>query len=309
MKTLVVGGAGAAGVGLVKRLIERKEEVSILDITAQPYSEFNCLDIPYYWMAIQDVRLRHIKDYENIIYLAAQADVPMGFNSPMWTCYQNVSGAINFFEAARFSDKLDRLILASSGTEFGAHEYLPIDEKHPLIPSNPYSWSKASQEMAGMMYYRCFGVPVTIMSNGIVAGPGMRKEIFIYKWLVNLLQGKSVVLEGGDQTRDLTYITDVLDAWELVLNSPSDKIRGEKFQVSYGEEKSVEELLIMCLKECRCDENLVIRQPYRPGEKGMRELFNIDKAKTVLGYNPKISPRESIQLTSAWIKNEILHCT
>ena len=227
MRTLVVGGAGAAGIGVVNRLIERDIEVSILDITAHPHSDFADVDIPYKWMAVQDVRPRHIKDYEIIIYLAAQADVPMGYESPMWTCYQNVNGSLNFFEAARFSDKLERLLVAASGTEFGKHVCIPIDETHPLIPNNPYSWSKACQELAAITYYNCYGLPVTIMSNGIISGPGMRKEIFIYKWLFNLLQGKSIILEGGEQSRDLTYITDTLDAWELTWNAPIDKIKGE----------------------------------------------------------------------------------
>ena len=307
MKTLVVGGAGAAGIGVVNRLLEKDVNVSVLDITAQPHSYFEDMNIPYLWMAAQDVRLRHIKDYESIIYLAAQADVPMSFESPMWTCYQNINGTLNFLEAARFSDKLERMIVAASGTEFGEHVCIPISEEHPLTPSNPYSWSKACQEMAAMTYHRCYNLPIIIMSNGIITGPNMRKEIFIYKWLYNLLQGKSIILEGGDQTRDLTYITDTLDAWDLTLNAPIDKINGEKFQVSYGEEKSLEELLGMCLEECQCDESLVIRKPYRLGEQGMRECFDISKAKNILGYNPLVPPRESIRLTAQWIRHEVLH--
>lgn len=307
MKILVVGGAGAAGIGVVNRLMEKDLDVSILDITAHPHSDFADINIPYKWMAVQDVRPRHIKDYEAIIYLAAQADVPMGYESPSWTCYQNVNGALNFFESARFSDKLDRLLVAASGTEYGEHVCIPIDETHPLTPNNPYAWSKACQELAAMTYYRCYGLPVTVMSNGIITGPNMRKEIFIYKWLYNLLQGKSIILEGGEQTRDLTYITDTLDAWELVLNAPIDKIKGEKFQVSYGKELSLIELLNMCLDECNASENLVVRKPYRPGEEGMRECFDISKARNVLGYNPVVTPEESIKLTADWIRNEVLH--
>ena len=134
----------------------------------------------------------------------------------------------------------------------------------------------------------------------------MRKEIFIYKWLFNLLQGKSIILEGGEQSRDLTYITDTLDAWELTWNAPIDKIKGEKFQVSYGEELSLIELLNMCLDECGASSDLVVRKPYRPGEEGMRECFDISKARTVLGYNPKITPREleeMVDMLRKWGEN------
>ena len=303
MKVLVVGGPRTTGTGIINRMLEKDYDVEILDITAKPYTDFKNVNIPYHWMAVQDVRPSDIKKYDTIIYLAAQADAPMGHRSPQWTCYQNVSGMINFLEAIRVSDRLEKFIVASSGTEYGRYQYLPIDEKHPLCPTSPYSWSKAAQEMAAMSYYYSHDVPTTIIGNGVITGIGMRKEIFIYIWISRLLQGKKIELHGGTQTRDLTYISDTLDAWELILNAPIDTVKGEKFQVSLGEEYSVEDLMFMCLDECGCDESMVNRTDYRPGEKGIREMFDITKAKERLGYDPKIKPRMAIKLTADWIRN------
>lgn len=307
MKILVIGGAGSAGTSLVKRLLEKDMDVSILDIVAKAETEFRDLNIPYHWMSVQDIKPDDIKDYETIIYLAAQADAPLGYKAPMWTCYQNVYGALNFFENARYCDRIGRILVATSGTEYGNHQYIPIDEDHPLMPANPYAWSKASQEMAAMMYYRCYSLPISIMGNGVIVGPGMRKEIFLYKWLYNLLQNKPVILEGGEQTRDVTYITDALDAWELMIDAPVEMIAGQKFQVSYGAEYSIKSLLDICIKECDVSRDLIIPAPYRFGEENLRECFNISKAESELGYKPKVSPRESVRLTANWIRNEILH--
>lgn len=130
-----------------------------------------------------------------------------------------------------------------------------------------------------------------MMSNGIVTGPGMRREIFIFKWLYNILQDKPVVLEGGGQTRDVIYVSDVLDAWELVIDADKSKVIGQKFQVSYGEEHSVSEILQMCLDVYNKKGKIkIINNPYRPGEERQREWYDNSKTKQILGYNPFLAP-------------------
>ena len=81
-----------------------------------------------------------------------------------------------------------------------------------------------------------------MLSTGVVVGPNMRREVFLFKWLWNALHSKSIVVEGGQQTRDLTYIDDVLQAWTLAIEAPADLVVGEKFYVGYGEEHTIEEL-------------------------------------------------------------------
>jgi len=145
------------------------------------------------------------------------------------------------------------------------------------------------------------------MSNGIVCGPGMRRDIVIYKWLYNILKCRPIVIEGepiADQTRDITFVTDVLDAWMLTIEAPAKKVVGEKFQVSYGIETSVEEMAQMCMKACGKQVE-VIRHPHRPGEKGQRECFKVTKAREVLGYTPKVPPQKAIELTIPWVKQQI----
>jgi len=131
----------------------------------------------------------------------------------------------------------------------------------------------------------------------------MRREIFIFKWLWNILHGEPVVLEGGSQTRDLTHVDDVITAWMGAIEAPEETVVGEKFQVSYGEEHSVSDILNWCLEIA--GEVEVIRKDYRPGEKGQRESFTNQKARRDLGYDPQIPPREGIQKTWEWVKTLI----
>ena len=116
-------------------------------------------------------------------------------------------------EAVRRSDCVSKLIYAGSGNEVGRAMYLPIDEDHPLTPHNPYAFSKAAAELAVWAWHRAYGIPTTVMSNGTVIGPNMRREIFIFRWLWNALHNEPIVVEGGKQTRDITYVDDVIEAW------------------------------------------------------------------------------------------------
>lgn len=297
---LIVGGAGFAGLGLAKRLMERGDRVKVLDIMGKNQTEYLGVDVEYAWKAVHDISLGDVMGFDIVIDLAAQADVPMGFTSPKWTCYENVYGTLCLFEVLKDAN-IDRVLVAGSGNEYGRPKYLPIDEEHPLTPHNPYAWSKACQEMCAWAYQRCYDVPVTVMSNGCVSGPGMRREIFIFKWLWNILQGLPIVLEGGTQTRDLTYVDDVLDAWMLAIDAPRDVVVGEKWQVSYGDERRVIDILDLCLQEGDMRTE-VIHRPHRPGEDGQRELFATAKARELLGYEPKIGVEENIKLTAEWIR-------
>ena len=309
MNILITGGAGFGGAGLAHRLLDKGHNITILDATG-PLEADKLADIInhpklfYSWKALQDITPFDITHHDVVVHLAAQADVPMGFPSPRWTCMQNVDATVCLLEACRQSGgELDRIIYAGSGNEWGRPLYLPIDEQHPLTPHNPYSFSKAAAELAFLAWHRAYDVPVVIMSNGIVTGPGMRREIFTFKWLWALMHQRPIVLEGGDQTRDITHVDDVMDAWMLAIEAPRYLVIGEKFQVSYGEEHRVDEIMGWCIEEAGGRLPDIIRKPYRPGEQGQREYFNNSKARRVLGYNPKVDPRESIHLTAEWVRS------
>lgn len=308
-RVLITGAAGFGGSGLTKRLLGKGYEVTALDTVAPLEADklgevINHPHLTYYWKSLHDITPEDIAGHDTVVHLAAQADVPMGFPSPRWTCWENVDATICLLEACK-ELKLDRIIYAGSGNEWGRPVYVPIDEKHPLTPHNPYSFSKAAAELAFWAWYRCYDLPIVIMSNGIVTGPGMRRQIFIFKWLWELMHSQNPLLEGGDQTRDVTYVDDVMDAWMLAIEAPREKVVGQKFQVSYGEEHPVEEILYWCLDEVFRDGEprpAIITHPHRPGEKGQRECFDNSKARHVLGYNPQIGPREAVHLTAEWMR-------
>ena len=305
-RVLITGAAGFGGSGLARALLTRGYAVTGLDVVAPLHAESlrNEMAHPsfrYVWRSIQDVRPEDIAGHTIVVHMAAQADVPLGFESPRYTFTQNVEGTVALLEAVRHADCVSKLIYAGSGNEVGRAMYVPIDEDHPLTPHNPYAFSKAAAELAVWAWHRAYGIPTTVMSNGTVIGPNMRREIFIFKWLWNALHHEPIVVEGGEQTRDITYVDDVVEAWVLAVTAPEEVVVGKKFQVSYGEEHTVSELAGMCLESTGTDVPIQY-VGYRPGEEGQREAFSIERARNDLGYAPRVPPQDAIALTAQWVR-------
>ena len=309
MRYLITGGSGFGGCGLVMALLSSDYKVTVVDIVAPSHAENlkEVIDHPnlkYLWKSIHDLTPQDVEGHDIVVHFAAQADVPLGFPSPIWTIWENAVGTTKVLEAVR-EVGIDRFLLASSGNVFGRPVYLPIDEKHPLTPHNPYSASKACQEMLALAYYRAYGVPLVVIRNGVVIGERMRKEIFIFKWLYNILMDRPIIIEGGKQTRDPCYVGDTVNAWLLASEAPRETVVGETFQVSRGKEYTVEYIASKCMEVV--GKNVAIEyRPYRPGEEGMRECFDISKARRVLGYEPKTELHEALEKTLAWIKRECI---
>ena len=306
IRVLITGAAGFGGSGLARALLARDYVVTGLDIVPPGHAELLRRELSnpgfhYLWKSIQDIQPKDVEGHSVVVHLAAQPDVPLAFESPRYTVMQNIEGTVALLEAVRQADCVSKLMFAASGNEIGRALYLPIDEDHPLTPHNPYGFSKAAAEMALGAWRLAFGIPSIVMGTGVVIGPNMRREVFIFKWLWNALHGKPIVVEGGKQTRDLAFIDDVVRAWTLAIQAPVERVVGQKFFIGSGQEHSVDDLARVCRDTAGSDVPIEY-VGYRPGEEGHREAFSVEKAQRLLGYAPEVSPREAIALTAEWVR-------
>ena len=303
---LITGAAGFGGSNFTRALLALGYCVTGLDIVSPGHAnllrqELSNPKFRYLWKSIQDIQPGDVEGHSVVVHLAAQADAPFAFESPRFSVLQNIDGTVALLEAVRRADCVSKLMFAGSGNEIGRAAYLPIDEDHPLTPHNPYGFSKAAAEMALGAWRLAYGIPSIVMGTGVVVGPNMRREVFIFKWLWNALHGRPIVVEGGKQTRDVTYIDDVVRAWTLAIQAPPEKVVGQKFFVSTGQEHSIDDLARICRDTV--GSNVPIEHVgYRAGEEGQREAFSVDKAHRVLGYTPEVSHREAIELTAKWVR-------
>ena len=308
-RVLITGAAGFGGSRLATSLLAQGYSVTGMDVTPPSHAFLlrEALTHPrfqYLWKSIQDVQPWDVEGHGIVAHLAAQPDTPLAFESPRYTVLQKIAGTVALLEAVRRTSGVEKVIFAGSGNEIGRPLRLPIDEVHPLTPHNPYGFSKAAAELAMWSWQRTYGVPSVVLATGVVVGPQMRREVFIFKWLWNALRGLPIVVEGGDQTRDVTYIDDVVAAWTLVVQAPVKEVVGQKFYVGYGEERSVEELAGMCLEAAGA--TVAIEYVgYRPGEEGQRAAFSNQRARRVLGYTPKTAANAAIALTADWVRGQL----
>jgi UDP-glucose 4-epimerase len=302
---LITGGAGYGGSGLAKELVTRGYDVRVIDIIA-PNEAVKLKEviskIDYRWKSVHDIEKEDLEDINIVIHMAAQADVPMGFTSTKWTVWEESMGTVSILEKCR-EVKLKKFVLASTGNVIGRPLYLPIDEKHPVTPHNPYSAAKASQELLAHAYRRSYGIPTAVMRNGVVYGPNMRKNIFIYIWLKNIINDQPIVIEGGDQTRDPCFGSDTIDVWRRIVEAPEDKVVGNTFQVSRGVEWKMIDIAKECMKAAG-KEVPITYVGYRPGEEGQRECFDNSFAMKQLGYNPNVDLLDGLKITFDWVLKE-----
>ena len=307
MNVLITGGAGYGGSGLAEALVNRGHKVTLLDILA-PNEAWKVKDlvdnkkVKYLWKSVHDIKDEDLDGIEVVVHMAAQADVPLGFPSPKWTVWEESMGTVSLLEVCR-GKPIKKFLLASTGNVIGRPLYTPIDEKHPVVPHNPYSAAKASQELLAWAYWRSYKVPVAVMRNGIVYGPKMRKQIFLYIWLKNILQGKPIVIEGGEQTRDPCFGTDTVDVWVKMVEGEEKDIVGNTFQVSRGVEWKMIDIAELCMKVAG-KEVPIEWKDYRPGEKGQRECFDNSFARKQVGYDPKIDLEDGLKILWEWVKKE-----
>lgn len=294
-KILITGGAGFIGSHLAEKLAQLDHEIVILDN----------LD-PYYDTEIKkknlEINLRNSncnfvkgnildKDQlDNIVldgvkfiyHEAAQPGVRASVEDPLKPNEVNVNGTLNVLEAARKGD-VKRVINASSSSVYGKVEYLPFDEKHPTQPLSPYGVSKLVAEHYCRLYNDLYDLPTVSLRYFTVYGPRMRPDLAIPLFSRALFSGEPPTIFGnGEQTRDLTYIEDIVSANLKLLET--DKADGEILNVGGGKRVTVNQLYENLCQLIDID----IEPKYQDEIKGdaKHTLASIDKARELIRYEP-----------------------
>jgi UDP-glucose 4-epimerase len=278
-RVLVTGGTGFIGSHLVKRLNDLRATVGFLE------KDGKRIDIRD-WDSIKD------SEDANIVYhLAAIANVPYSFQNPRETLEVNITGTLNILEFCRLKD-IKKMIFTSSYV-YGTPQYLPIDEKHPLSPLNPYAESKVIGEELCRGYSRDYDIDCTVLRPFNIYGEGQRKGNLIPDIIGQLKKGK-IELKDPEPKRDLLYIGDLIEGF--IGAGKSDVSGFEIFNLGYGKSYSVKDIVDKIIDIYGKKAEVHYSKERRKHEI-MDTVAGIDKAKKMLEWEPKVDISEGLRIT------------
>jgi UDP-glucose 4-epimerase len=304
-RILVTGGAGFVGSNLVNTLVREGARVTVLDdLFTGRRENLDCLsDIRFIEGSVTRYELVSdlVKENELIFNLAVR-NIIVSTTSPRLDFQVNTGGIFNVLLAAK-THGVERVIYSSSASVYGNPKYLPINEDDRLSTLNPYAASKLSGENYCSAFYETYHLPVVVLrySNvfGINQSPRNPYCGVVSKFFESFLKQNPPQIHGdGEQTRDFTFVTDVVEATLLAALSP--KAEGEIYNVGSGKETSVNELVgqIGAITQVPMEPVYIDR---RDIDNIRRRVLNIEKIRKVLRWTPTTTLTNGLKKTYEWI--------
>ncbi len=315
MRILVTGGAGFIGGHLAEQFVREGHDVVVLD-TLEPFYDVGIKeqnieiareaavngDGAYEFVegSITDPQLvgKVIDDVDYIYHQAAQAGVRASVDNPEKTTRINIEGTFTLLEAARAND-VKRFVNASSSSVYGKPAYLPYDEEHPTNPVSPYGASKLSAEHYVRVYNEVYDLPTVSLRYFTVYGPRMRPNMAFTNFVSRCLHGESPVIFGdGTQTRDFTYVDDIIEANRRLLET--DCADGEVLNIGSTGRITITDLAQVIRDEIDPSLELVYDNP-REGD-AEHTHADVSKASDLLGYEPGVSIQDGARQFVEWYR-------
>jgi UDP-glucose 4-epimerase len=297
---VVTGGGGFIGSHLVDRLIADGRSVRVFDSfvvgrrgNLRQHDANPRLDIVEGDVADKAAVLRACTGAERVFHLAARADIVPSIQEPEAYFRANVDGTFNTLEAAR-AHRVARFVYVASSSCYGIPAQYPTPETAPADPRYPYALTKHLGEQTVMHWASVYGLPAVSVRLFNVYGPRARTSgsygAVFGVFLAQLMAGKPLTVVGdGEQTRDFTFVSDVVDA--LVTVAASDKI-GAIYNVGSGRPVSVNELIRLL------GSPPTVTIPKRPGEPDCT-WADTARIRDELGWTPRVSFAEGVAVMRA----------
>ncbi|MBF0254521.1 MAG: GDP-mannose 4,6-dehydratase [Candidatus Omnitrophica bacterium] len=235
---------------------------------------------------------------EVIFHLAADAYVPNSFTHPREVMESNLTGTVNVLHAGLEMDGIRRIVCTSSSEIYGTAQYAPIDEAHPLNPSSPYAASKVAADRTAYSYYNTFGLPVAIIRPFNTFGPRHTYDV-IPKFIRLALESSPITVHGdGKQSRDFTYVDDMINAFLVMGKHP--KAVGEAVNFGTGRDVNINETARQ-IKKISGSKSEIIRVAKRTSEV-QRLICDATKARKLFGWKARVSFEEGLRKNIAWAR-------
>ena len=300
-KALVTGGAGFIGSNLVRALLERGDDVRVLDnFSTGNRANLEGLDVEIVEGELRSYERVHnaVRGTETVYHLGALGSVPRSVQDPLTSSAVNVEGTLNVLLAAR-DEGIRRVVFSSSSSVYGAKTDLPVNESLAADPISPYGVAKLAAERYCVSFSRVYESFQTVVLRyfnvfGPRQSPFSQYAAMVPLFITAVMSGEPVTVYGdGEQSRDFTYITNVIDA--TVRAAYAENASGRIFNVAAGSPGTVNQLAdtigLILGKPVQKDH----REP-RPGD--VRDSWaDVSLAEQMLGYRPQVDLEEGLRRT------------
>lgn len=311
MKVLITGAAGFIGSHLAEHCVE-------LGYTVKAFVRYNSrndrgwLEHSRYKNEIEIIT-GDIRDYDSIFnamkgcdtvfHLAALIGIPYSYITPLGYIKTNIEGAYNVLQAAK-EQNLENVLITSTSETYGTAQYVPIDEKHPMVGQSPYSASKIAADQLAISYYRSFGLPVKIVRPFNVYGPRQSSRAIIPTIIIQILNGlKKIKLGNLTPTRDFSYVKDTVKGFIEILRS--EKLFCEITNIGMNEDISIGDLAKYIAELMNTKIKIVSdEERIRPqGSEVERLVCDNSKLLANTNWKPEYNLRQGLLETIEWLKS------
>jgi NAD dependent epimerase/dehydratase len=311
---LVTGAAGFIGSHLVERLLGEGAKV-------RAFVHYNSRN---HWGHLEELLPHQRQDVEIIsgdlrdpglvegavngadvvFHLGALIAIPYSYLAPHDVVMTNVMGTLNVLEAARRRGT-SRVVHTSTSEAYGTAQYVPIDERHPLVGQSPYAASKIGADQIALSYQMSFQLPVSIARPFNTYGPRQSARAVIPAIIVQALTQKHIMLGATFPTRDLNFVADTVDGFLKIAET--DAAVGEVVNLGSGREVSVGDVAATITRLVGRDIPVVFdANRVRPDRSEVDRLVaDASKAKRLVGWEPRHSLEEGLCATINWIRQHL----
>lgn len=308
-QVLVTGAGGFIGSHLVERLLSDGAQVrafvhyngrsawGYLDGLAHPALEFFPGDI-----ADPMAVARAVTGCDTVFHLAALIAIPYSYVAPYSYVQANVVGTLNVLEAARAAG-VRRVVHTSTSETYGTARYVPIDEAHPLQGQSPYAASKIGADKLAESYHLSFGLPVATLRPFNTYGPRQSARAVIPTVISQLLAGRKTLHLGSlTPVRDFNFVDDTVAGF--VALAGADGVEGEVVNVGSGLGVTIGETVSMIQELLGTSADVITEsERVRPeASEVMRLICCSDKARRLMGWQPRTDLRRGLQRTIDYIR-------
>jgi UDP-N-acetylglucosamine/UDP-N-acetyl-alpha-D-glucosaminouronate 4-epimerase len=303
---LVTGGAGFIGSHLVEALVARGHLVRVVDnlTTGRRVNLHHIPGVEFLFGDLSDLQVARLAtdDVDIVLHQAAMASVPRSISDPIASHHANVTATLNVLVASREAG-VARVVFAGSSAAYGDTTRLPTDEQTAVSPLSPYALQKLVGEGYCRLFAELYGLETVTTRYFNVFGP-RQDPSSPYSGVISLfaaamLQGRAPIVYGdGEQTRDFTYVANVVDA--VLRAAEADMPRGEIINVAAGARVSLNELIASINASLGTD----LQPVYKNARAGdvRHSQADISKARALLGYEPTVTFSNGISRTIQWCR-------